>query len=112
MADGRDVVSETYEVIRGIVKELDQNKDSYTADDVAALEDYVGTSLVWVKKCRGKVWLRSKEGTDLANVSLAAANLLKESLGDPSAAKDAARDLFFQTETLGKKVASKAAIVT
>jgi len=106
MEDGRQIIAETYKVIKTLAEEMEKQK---TDPD---LEKYIESSLTWAKKCLNKVWLRSKDGTDLARGCLSAANDLKDKLDDQAAALDAAVNLSVQLESLARTIASKASVMT
>jgi hypothetical protein len=108
MADGRQIINETYKIIKEVSEELQGQKDNHSED----LEKDVGICLKWVQKCQNKVWLRSKEGTDLAQGCRDEAERLKENLTDASVAIEAALDLSMQLESLAKIIASKATVLT
>lgn len=112
MSDGRQIIDETYQIIKGIAEQLGEKKQNFADDVFAKLEGNVGASLTWAKKCRNSVWLRSKEGTDLAAGCQESANLLKESLSDPTAATDAAISLLSKLDSLARIIATKASVMT
>ncbi len=112
MSDGRQIIDEVYRVVKGISEKMETKKSIYPDDVFASTTQDVEASLTWAKKCRNKVWLRSKEGTDLAAGCLNAANGLKEKLDDTSSAPGAASELLIKLETLAKIIATKASVMT
>lgn len=112
MEDGRKIIDETYQVIKGIADGLDEKKQNYSEEVFSGLEQDINDSLNWAKKCRNKVWLRSKEGTDLATGCLEAAKQLQENLENTNAAADAASSLLLKLEALAKIIATKASVMT
>lgn len=108
MSDGRQTINETYKIIKEVSEELEGQKDHHSED----LKKDVGVCLKWVQKCQNKVWLRSKEGTELAQGCKDEAVKLKKHLADSSIALEAALDLSMQLESLAKIIASKATVLT
>jgi hypothetical protein len=108
MSDGRQIINETYKIIKEVSEELEGQKDNRFED----LKKDVGVCLKWAQKCQNKVWLRSKEGTDLAQGCRDEAEKLKKHLTDASVAPEAALDLSMQLESLAKIIASKATVLT
>lgn len=108
MGDGRQIIDETYKIVKEVSEELEEQKDSRFED----LKKDVGVCLRWVQKCQNKVWLRSKEGTDLAQGCKDEAEELKKHLTDASVAREAALDLSMRLESLAKIIANKATVLT
>ena len=111
MSDGREIIDEAYKLVKGIAESLEAFKESYSAEHYTELSESISGSVDWAKKCRNKVWLRSKEGTDLAQGCLDAAAALNESLGK-SASLDEAASLNYKLESLAKIIATKASVMT
>ena len=112
MEDGRQVISETYKVIRGIVEGLEQVKKDSPETSFTEVEKYIESSLGWAKKCLNKVWLRSSEGTQLAKGCLDVANELKAKATNPASALEEAINLSSLLESLAKIIATKASVMT
>ena len=108
MNDGRQIINETYKIIKEVSGELEGQRDNHFKD----LNKDIGVCLKWAQKCQNKVWLRSKEGTDLAQGCKDEAEKLKKHLTDGSVALEAALDLSMQLESLAKIIASKATVLT
>ncbi|MBW8382511.1 MAG: hypothetical protein K0M69_08345 [Youngiibacter sp.] len=111
MSDGREIIDETYKLIKGIAESLDGSKESYSDENYAELSETISSSVDWAKKCRNKVWLRSKEGTDLAQGCFDSASALKEEIGS-TAALEGAASLNYKLESLAKIIATKASVMT
>lgn len=112
MADGRDYIEEAYRSISAISEGMGAQKEAYPEGAFADFEAGVAGSLKWAKVCRGKVWLRTGEGTAMASSCLDTANELKANLGEPSAAAESALTLTSQLEALARVLASKAQVIT
>lgn len=112
MDDGRVIIDETYKIIKGIADTLEEKKDNYSVEVFTSLKNDVNESLNWAKKCRNKVWLRSKEGTDLAQGCLDAANQLNGKLESNEVLSDESYALFMKLESLAKIIATKASVMT
>ena len=112
MADGRQIINETNKIVKEVSEKLEAVKGKYSEEDFSTLKADVDASLKWVKKCKNKVWLRSKEGTDLARGCLKEAEKLKGGLEDVSTTREAATSLSMQLESLAKIIASKASVMT
>jgi hypothetical protein len=108
MNDGRQIINETYKIIKEVIGELEGQRDNHFEE----LNKDVGVCLKWAQKCQNKVWLRSKEGTDLAQGCKDEAEKLKKHLNDGSVAIEAALDLSMQLESLAKIIANKATVLT
>jgi hypothetical protein len=112
MEDGRQIISETYKVIRGIAEELEQLKKDSPEASLSDVEQYIESSLSWAKRCLNKVWLRSSEGTQLAKGCLDAANELKAKAANPASALEEAINLSAKLESLARIIATKASVMT
>lgn len=112
MDDGRVIIDETYKIIKGIADTLEGKKDNFTEDIFKSLKNDVNESLNWAKKCRNKVWLRSKEGTDLAQGCLDAANQLNNKLENNEVLSNESYALLMKLESLAKIIATKASVMT
>jgi hypothetical protein len=112
MADGRQHIEDTYAIISDVASRFDGWKDNLSGDDLAEFEMYLESAQKWVKLCRGKVWLRGKEGTDRAQECLDAARKLQSSLDEPAAAIDAVADTSMRLESLARVVATKSQVMT
>lgn len=111
MSDGREIIDETYKLVKGTLESLEGFKESYSEEHYAELLETITGSVEWAKKCRNKVWLRSKEGTDLAQGCLNAAVALNEVMGK-SESLDGAASLNYKLESLAKVIATKASVMT
>ena len=112
MADGREIIEETYKIVVAISDGLGDLKPTYPEELFGGLEGSTASCLKWAKLCRGKVWLRSAEGTGLAQGCLDVAKELKANLGQPAAASEAAAALSSQLESLARLIATKAQVLT
>ena len=112
MSDGRQIIDETYNILKEVPAALESQKAAYEGGVYETLRGTVESSLEWAKKCRNKVWLRSKEGTDLAQGCLDYAKELSSSLGQPEKATDAAYSLLYKLEGLAKIISTKASVMT
>ncbi len=122
MADGRQLIEETYRVTMDVYDGLaDQKatyqkatyqKATYTEEALAELEGAMASCVKWAKLCRGKVWLRTGEGAALAEGCLASARELEANLGQPGPAIEAALTLSGQLEALAKIIATKSQVIT
>jgi hypothetical protein len=112
MADGRQHIEDTYGIISDLAGRLDGLKGAFSGDEYAEFEMYLESAQKWVKLCRGKVWLRGKEGTEKAQQCLDAANEIQPSLDDPAAAIDSLADLSTRLESLARVVATKSQVMT
>lgn len=111
MSDGREIIDETYKTAKSIAESLEGLKGSYSDEHYTELSETIAGAVEWAKKCRNKVWLRSKEGTDLAQGCFDSANALKDELGT-AAALDGAASLNYKLESLAKVIATKASVMT
>lgn len=112
MDDGRVIIDETYKIIKVIADGLEEKKGNYSDSLFTSLKKDVEDSLTWAKKCRNKVWLRSKEGTDMAQECFNAANTLKEKLDSSETLSDESYALVLKLENLSKIIATKASVMT
>ncbi|MDY7039684.1 MAG: hypothetical protein SVX38_02345 [Chloroflexota bacterium] len=112
MADGRDIIEEVYKIITEVSNGLDDLKGTFSGEQFSELEGFVESSKKWIRLCRRKVWLRGREGTELAQGCLDAANEFKAALNDPAAANEAAADLSRQLESLARLIATKVQVLT
>ena len=112
MADGRQLIENTRSIILEVTTGLDGHRDAYSDEEFTEFGMYLESAQKWVKLCRKKVWLRSKEGTDRAQRCLNAANRLQSSLDEPAAAIDAAADISTQLESLARIISTKSQVLT
>jgi hypothetical protein len=112
MADGRDLIEETYQIVTEIAGKMDELKDPFPEETFSEFEWEIEASVKWAKLCRRKVWLRGAEGTQMAQGCLTAARKLQGVLDDPPAAVEAATDLSLQLETLARVIATKSQVLT
>lgn len=101
--DGRDYIEECYAKIKEISERLTSEEAG------SALSQTAANALEWTKKCRKKVWLRTKEGMDLAKGVLDAARAIPDG-GDGF---DAALETYLdKVRELAKIVSYRVAIIT
>ncbi len=112
MADGRQLIEDTRAVILEVANGCDALRDTFTDEEIAEFEVYLEAAQKWVKLCRRKVWLRSQEGTEMAQRCLDAARRLQTSLGDPPAAVDAMAEVSSNLESLARVIATKSQVLT
>lgn len=112
VADGRDLIEETVVIIGQLVEKLPAVKPHYSDEEFKELESYLESAGKWVAACRKKVWLRGKEGTDMAQKCLDVAKHLQEVLDKPAAALETAADLAYQLENLARVIATKSQVMT
>lgn len=112
MADGRDLIEETVAIIGQLTEGLPAVQAHYSADEFEELKSYLESAGKWAAACRKKVWLRGKEGTDMAQKCLDVAKHLQEVLDKPAAALEAAADLSYQLENLARVIATKSQVMT
>lgn len=112
MSDGRQIIDETYNILKEVPSALESHKAAYEGEAFETLRGTIESSTEWAKKCRNKVWLRSKEGTDLAQGCLDYAKEVSSSLDKPDKATDAAYSLLYKLESLAKIIATKASVMT
>jgi hypothetical protein len=105
-------VEEAYQVVVWVAGERDGLQGTYSAEELTELDSVIASCAKWAKLCRGKVWLRSAEGTARSEGCLVAASELKTNIGKPAAAIDAAIDLSSQLESLARVIATKAQVIT
>jgi hypothetical protein len=112
MADGRDLIEETYQIVVEIAARKSELGPLFPEQIFSEFEGEMEAADKWIKLCRRKVWLRGAEGTRMAEGCLAAAHGLQAALGDPPAALEAAADLSLQLETLARVIATKSQVLT
>jgi hypothetical protein len=112
MADGRQLIEDTRNIILEIEGRRNDVEGSFSGDEFTEFTLYIESALKWVELCRRKVWLRGKEGTDMAQECLVAANELAASLENPAAAVDAAADVSAQLEALARVISTKSQVLT
>jgi len=112
MTDGRQLIEDTRAIILEIAAGLDSLKEPFSDDEFAEFEMYLESAQKWVKLCRKKVWLRGKEGTDMAQGCLEAAERLQASLDDPEAAIDAMAEVSSKLESLARVISTKSQVLT
>jgi hypothetical protein len=112
VADGREIIEQAYEILAQVSGKTEELKGSYSEDEQVELTEILAGADKWVGLCRRKVWLRGKEGTDLAQGCLDAANRLQSSLGQPADAIEAAADLSARAEALARIISTKSQVLT
>ncbi len=112
MSDGRDIMKETYKIIKKISAEFDSKKEDFSDEKFESTKKELEESLKWAKKNRNSVWLRTAEGTGLAQGCLDEAEKLQEVVDDEKKAADKALDLKIKLESLAKIIATKASVMT
>jgi hypothetical protein len=112
MSDGRDIINQAYKTVREISKNLDEVKKNFSEKESENFENEVKECVDWAKKCRNKVWLRSKEGADMAQGCLDAVLEIEKSLDSGGGALSAAEFAKFKLESLAKVIATKASVMT
>ena len=112
MADGRDIIEQAYETLMQVSGKTDELKGGYSKDEHIELTEILEGAQKWVGLCRRKIWLRGKEGTDLAQGCLDAASRLQASLGQPVDAIEAAADLSARSEALARLISTKSQVLT
>jgi len=112
MSDGRDIINQAYKTVREISKNVEESKKNFSDKESEDFENEVKECVDWAKKCRNKVWLRSKEGTDLAQGCLEAVLDIEKNLKNGEAAVTAAETANFKLESLAKVIATKASVMT
>ena len=112
MADGRNHIEEVHTILFDLVSRLEEQKGSYPDDKLAELQKYLQAAQNHVRSCRKKVWLRSKEGTEMAQKCLEYAQELQSGYDQSSVAVGAAQNLMAQLESLARLVASKSQVLT
>lgn len=111
MEDGRVLVKEALQIIHGIADNLQGIKDNFAGGDFPAFEADVMKSLDWTKKCQNKVWLRSAEGSNMAEDVLDAAKQLQDHVNSPDV-NEKASTYFQKIEHLGKELSYKVSYMT
>lgn len=112
MSDGRDIMKETYKIIKKISGEIDSKKGNYSDEKFETIKKELEESLNWAKKNRNSVWLRTAEGTGLAQGCLDEAKILEENIDDEKEAVGKTLDLKIKLESLAKIIATKASVMT
>lgn len=112
MSDGRDIINQAYSTLKEIADVMDLAKENFSDKNFQEYKKEFDESLAWAKKCRNKVWLRSKEGTDLAQGCLDAINELKENTDDENKAVQLSFNVKYKLESLAKIIATKASVMT
>lgn len=115
MADGRDLIEQAYQIITELAGKGDSLVKGFGQEQAEEFKTELEAAVKWVKLCRDKVWLRGKQGTDMAQECLDSANRLKAGLADPAdaaAAVEAVADLSLRLETLARLIASKVQVLT
>ncbi|MDY7076778.1 MAG: hypothetical protein SXV54_07605 [Chloroflexota bacterium] len=112
MVDGRQLIEDTRNIILEVSAGLDAQKGTFSDEQFAEFEMYIESAQKWVKLCRKKVWLRGKEGTDMAQRCLSAADRLQTSLDKPAVAIVAAADVSTQLESLARVISTKSQVLT
>jgi hypothetical protein len=112
MSDGRDIMKETYKIIKELSGDFDSKKGEFSDEKFRSTKKELEESLKWAKKNRSSVWLRTAEGTKLAKGCLEEAKNLEEKINDEKEAADKALDLKIKLESLAKIIATKASVMT
>jgi hypothetical protein len=120
MADGRELIEETYQIIINLTGNVGNIVNGLSADEAVEFKSELEAAMKWVKLCRDKVWLRGKQGTDMAQDCLDSAKRLEviavsNSSGeaaDAGAAVEGVADLSLRLETLARLIASKVQVLT
>jgi len=112
MSDGRDIMKETYKIIKKISAEFDSKKGDFSDEKFETIKKELEESLKWAKKNRNSVWLRTAEGTGLAQGCLDEAEKLQEVIDEEKKAADKVLDLKIKLESLAKIIATKASVMT
>ena len=112
MADGRELIEQAYQIITELASKGDGLVKGFTPDQAEEFKAEMEAAVKWVKLCRDKVWLRGKQGTDMARECLDSANRLKAELANAPAAVEAVADLSLRLETLARLIASKVQVLT
>lgn len=112
MADGRELIEQAYQIITELASKGDSLVKDLADDQADEFKTEMDAAVKWVKLCRDKVWLRGKQGTDMAQECLESANRLKAAIADPAAMVEAVADLSLRLETLARLIASKVQVLT
>lgn len=112
MADGRQIIEEVNSLVVDLSKRMAEPDFGFPMEAFTEFKRSVESSAKWVALCRRKVWLRSVEGTSLAQGCLDAANRLHAGLGDPPVAGEAAAVLACRLEALAREIENNAQIIT
>ena len=112
MADGRDHIEEVHTILVDLVSRLEEQKGNYPDDKLDELQKNLQAAQTHLRSCRKKVWLRSKEGTEMAQKGLEYAQKLQKGYDQPAVAVDAAQNLAAQLESLARLIASKSQVLT
>jgi hypothetical protein len=105
MADGRDIIEEVLEALSQVKSRIPEQSNAYSADEAAELKDILESASKWIQQCRKKIWLRGKEGTDMAQGCL-------DGLAAPEVAMEAASDLAYRLESLARLLSTKSQVLT
>lgn len=101
--DGRDYIEECYAKMKELSEHLNATQAGTTLAQTAS------SALDWTKKCRKKVWLRTKEGMDLAKGVLDALHAIPEDGADIS---DVLETYLNRVRDLAKVLSYRVAIIT
>ena len=112
MADGRELIEQAYQIITELASKGDSLVKDLADDQADEFKTEMDAAVKWVKLCRDKVWLRGKQGTDMAQECLESANRIKAAIADPAAMVEAVADLSLRLETLARLIASKVQVLT
>jgi hypothetical protein len=112
MSDGRDIMKETYKIIKNLFGEFESKKEDFSDEKYESVKKELEESLKWAKKNRNSVWLRTAEGTGLAQGCLEEVKKLEEKIDDEKEAANKALDLKIKLESLAKIIATKASVMT
>jgi len=112
MSDGRDIMKNTYKIIKKISDELELKKENFSDEKYESVKKELEESLKWAKKNRNSVWLRTAEGAGLAQGCLDVSKELEEKIDDEEEAADKALDLKIKLESLAKIISTKASVMT
>jgi hypothetical protein len=112
VADGRDLIEEAYALLTQVKGKAEELKAGYSADEFTELSEILQGADKWVGLCRRKIWLRGKEGTDLAQGCLDVAKQLAAAMARPTEAIEAAADLSARSESLARLISTKSQVLT
>lgn len=112
MANGMEIIEQVHGIIDEQGQALDGLRGTFPDEALAQFTATMESAAKWVKLCRRKVWLRGKQGTEMAQGCLDAANRLIAAMDNPAAANEAAADLAGRLEELARLLATKVQVLT
>ncbi len=112
MSDGRDVINQTYKAVKEISTNMEAVRSKFSDQEFESFKIEITECVTWAKKCRNKVWLRSKEGTDLAQGCLNAVEAIETEIQNGAEGLQAAETAKFKLESLAKVISTKASVMT